>query len=131
MLVLDHGQIREINAGKSIVALAAFLFSTGSGNDLSVKDDGYAMSTIRRSEAQAVEKVCPCICHVKIDRFLGTGDHDGLAGVLDEVGHGGGCVGHRVRSMADHKAVVIVVVFFQNLSKFQPVFRMHVCAVDV
>ena len=131
MLVLDHGQIREINAGKSIVALAAFLFSTGSGNDLSVKDDGYAMSTIRRSEAQAVEKVCPCICHVKIDRFLGTGDHDGLAGVLDEVGHGGGSVCHRISSVADHEAVVIVVILLQDLGELQPVFRVHVRAVDV
>ena len=131
MLVLDHGEIREIDAGERVVALAALFLSAGSGDHFSVKYDRNAVSTVGSGKAQAVEKVGPRVRHVKVDGLLGACDDDRLAGVLDEVGHGGGCVGHRVRSMADHKAVVIVVVFFQNLSKFQPVFRMHVCAVDV
>ena len=51
--------------------------------------------------------------------------------VYEEVGHGGSCVRHCIRSVADHEAIVIVIVFFQDLSKLQPVFRVHVCAVDV
>ena len=81
----------------------------GSGDHFSVKYDRNAVSTVGSGKSQAVEKVGPRVGHVKVDRLLGACDDDRLAGVLDEVGHGGGCVGHRVRSMAIlDKAVVIV-----------------------
>ena len=71
MLVLDHGQIREINAGKSIVALAALFLSAGSGDHFSVKYDRNAVSTVGSGKAQAVEKVGPRVRHVKVDGLLG------------------------------------------------------------
>ena len=43
VLVLDHCQIGEVDAGKGIVALGALLLSAGAGDDLSVKDDIYAV----------------------------------------------------------------------------------------
>ena len=131
MLVLDHGEVREVDAGEGVVALAALLFSACSRDNFSVKDDGHAVGTFGGGKTQAVKKVRSSVRHVKVDGLLGAGDDDGLAGVLDEVGHGGGSVCHRISSVADHEAVVIVVILLQDLGELQPVFRVHVRAVDV
>ena len=103
---------------------------TGPQNDPAVKDDLHAAAAPAGIE-KGVGEVALGVGTVEPDGLLGAGDDDGLAGVLDEVGHGGSCVRHRVRSVADHEAVVIVVILFQNLSKLQPVLRVHICAVNV
>ena len=131
MLVLDHGEIREIDAGERVVALVALFLSAGSRNDFSVKYDGHAVGAFGGSKTQAVQKVCSCVRHIEVDGLLRACDHDGLAGMLDKIGHGSSCVGHGIGAVADYEAVIIVIILFQNLSKFQPVLRVHICAVDV
>ena len=131
MLVLDHGQIWEVDAGESVIALAALLLSAGSRNDFSVKYDGHAVGTFGGGKAQAVQKVCSCVRHVEVDGLLRTCDYDGLAGMLDEIGHGSSGVGHGIGAVADHEAVIIVIILLKNLSQLQPVLRVHICAVDV
>ena len=54
MVVLDSGNIREINAGKGIVAFRPLLFPASPGDNLSVKDDIYAVSPVAAGEAEAV-----------------------------------------------------------------------------
>ena len=43
--------------------------------------------------------------------YLGASEDDGLAQVLTHEGQGGGRVGHGVRAVEDHKAIVTLVVF--------------------
>ena len=47
---------------------------------------------------------------------LCAGDDDGLFGVLDQVGHGGSSIGHGIGAVADHKAVVVIVIFLQHMA---------------
>ena len=44
-------------------------------------------------------------------RYLGASEDDGLAQVVTHEGQGGGRVGHGVRAVKDHKAIVALVVF--------------------
>ena len=116
VLVLDHCQIGEVDAGKGIVALGALLLSAGAGDDLSVKDDIYAVGPFTGGEPQAVQQVGAGVGHIQVDGLLCAGDDDGLFGVLDQVGHGGSSIGHGIGAVADHKAVVVIVIFLQHMA---------------
>ena len=52
-------------------------------------------------------------------------------GILNQVGQGRSGVGHGVRAVADHKAVVAVVVLLYGPGDGQPVAGLHVGAVDI
>ena len=52
--LLNHRYIRIINAGKCIVAFRPLLFPASPGDNLSVKDDIYAVSPVAAGEAEAV-----------------------------------------------------------------------------
>lgn len=44
---------------------------------------------------------------------LGAGQDDGFTQVFAHEGQGGGCVGHSIGTVEDHKAVKVLVVFLQ------------------
>lgn len=45
---------------------------------------------------------------------LGAGEDDGFTQVFAHEGQGGGCVGHSIGAVEDHKAVKVLVVFLQT-----------------
>ena len=54
LLVLNRGNIREVDAGEGIIAFGAFLFAPGAGDHLAVKNDGNSIGFIMGGKAQAV-----------------------------------------------------------------------------
>ena len=46
MVFLDNGNIRKINTGKSIITLGPLFFTSGTGNDFSVKYNIYPVSLV-------------------------------------------------------------------------------------
>ncbi|SCG87775.1 Uncharacterised protein [uncultured Clostridium sp.] len=84
--VLDNGDLREIDAGKSIEALGTLLFGSGSGNDFSAEHDVDSVRPVVRGKTKAVQKIGPGIGDGKVDGLLGSGDDHRLPVILDEIG---------------------------------------------
>ena len=131
MVVLDGRDIGKVDAGKCVVALGAFLFATGSGNDLAVEHDVDTVRLIAACKEKAVGQIGLCIGDLQVDGLLRTGDHDRFWGILDQVGKRGRGVGQRVGAVADHKAIVLVVEALNGGRDQQPVLWLDIGAVDV
>ena len=117
MVLLDGCDIGEIDAGKCVVALGPLLLAAGSGDHFAVKDNVHPVGAVVGGEKQAVRQIGARVGIFHVDGLLGPGDHDGFGGVLNQVGQGRGGVGHGVRAVADHKAVVAVVVLLNGRFK--------------
>ena len=91
VVVLDGGNVWEVDAGKRVVALGAFLFTAGSGNDLAVKDDVDAMGFVAACKEETVGQVGLGIGNLQVNGLLGTGDDNRFWRILDQVGESG-CV---------------------------------------
>jgi len=89
VVVLDGGNVWEVDAGKRVVALGAFLFTAGSGNDLAVKDDVDAMGFAAACKEETVGQVGLGIGNLQVNGFLGTGDDNRFWRILDQVGESG------------------------------------------
>ena len=89
VVVLDGGNVWEVDAGKRVVALGAFLFTAGSGNDLAVKDDVDAMGFLAACKEETVGQVGLGIGNLQVNGFLGTGDDNRFWRILDQVGESG------------------------------------------
>ena len=130
-VVLNGGNVGEVYAGEGIIAFGAFLFSAGSGDNFSVKDDIDAMGFWAGGKTETVQQVGFGIGDFHVNRFLGAGDDDWLGGVLDQVGQGGCGVGHGIGAVADDEAVETAVLFMDYLGNGEPVAGLHIGAVDV
>ena len=71
------------------------------------------------------------ISDLHLDGLLGACKHNGLLTVLDQIGKCCHCVGHGVRPMADHKAIIFFIIFFNFLHQLQPVNTAHIGAVQI
>ena len=131
MLLLDRGNIGKIDTGKGVVALGALLFSAGACDHLAVEYDIDPMCVWVRGEAEAVRKIGSGVCVFHIDRLLGSGDHNGLCRIADQIGKGSGRVSHGVCTVGDHKAVIIFVMFLNGLFNGKPVGGLYVGAVNI
>ena len=131
MVVLDDGHIGEVDAGKCMIAFGALLFPPGAGNDFSVKHDIHIMGPGVGGKAQAVGQIGPGVRVLHINGSLGAGNHNGLPGMLDQVGQGGCGIGHGVRAVGDYETVIPVVMGFNGRCDGQPVGRLDVGAVNV
>ena len=131
VVVLDGGNVWEVDAGKRVVALGAFLFTAGSGNDLAVKDDVDAMGFVAACKEETVGQVGLGIGNLQVNGFLGTGDDNRFWRILDQVGESGCGVGQGVGAMTDNKAIVLIVIFFNAGRDYQPVLWLDVGAVNV
>ena len=131
MAILNHGNIRKIDTGKCIVALRPLLFPTGSGNHLTVKDDGDAACAVVAGKTKAVIQVDPGIRVFHIDGLLGTGYDNGLCRRLDQIGEGGRRISHGIRSVTDYKAVVFLIMCLDGFRHGKPVFWLHIGAVYI
>ena len=119
--VMNGGNIRIINTGKSIVAFGKFFLGSGTCDDFAAEHDADAMRSVMRGKTEAVQEIGTGICDCQIDRFLGSCNDDRTAVILDQVRKCGGCVSHGICAVADDKSVVKFVFFFNELRKFQPV----------
>ena len=54
LVILYNSQIREIDAGKGVVALCALLFASCSGDHLAVENNIYAVGTFTGCKTEAV-----------------------------------------------------------------------------
>ena len=62
MVFLDNGNIRKINTGKSIITLGPLFFTSGTGNDFSVKYNIYPVSLVMGSKAKTVSQIGTGVC---------------------------------------------------------------------
>lgn len=70
----DGRDIGKVDAGERVVALGAFLFTAGSGNDLAVKDDVDAMGFVALAKRKSVGQVGLGIGNLQVQGASGTGD---------------------------------------------------------
>ena len=103
----------------------------GPGDDLAGKDDLHALRTGIRRVQNAVLQVCLGVGDLKADGLLGAGQYDGFFRVLDHIGQDRRGVRHGVRSVRDDETVVIFVRLADRADDRQPVFCLHIRAVDV
>lgn len=66
MVFLDNGNIRKINTGKSIITLGPLFFTSGTGNDFSVKYNIYPVSLVMGSKAKTVSQIGTGVCALLI-----------------------------------------------------------------
>ena len=123
--------VREIDAGKCIVALGHLFFRPGSRNDLAVKHDIHSLRMLISRIDKAVKKIRPCICHVMAYRFLRPGNDNRLVGILYHVGQCTGSIRQRVRTVADNKSVIAVIILLYSLHNQLPMLRLYVRAVQI
>ena len=75
---MDGGNIREINAGKCIIAFGALFFPSCSGDCFAVKDNNHSVGTVTGGKTQTVGQIGLGICDLHVNRLLGPGDDDGF-----------------------------------------------------
>ena len=88
-VVMDHGDVRKIDAGKSIVAFGELFFGPGARDDLASENNGHAVRAVMGSETEAVQKVRAGVGDGQIHRFLRPGHDHRPSVILDQVGKGG------------------------------------------
>ena len=90
------------------------------------------MTPCRRSDGteECVGEVDLGVGGIEADRLLRAGQDNGLFRALDQIGEGGGGIGHGVRAVADNEAVVAIVVLLNGLCKRDPVLRPDVGGVQ-
>ena len=114
MVFLDNGNIRKINTGKSIITLGPLFFTSGTGNDFSVKYNIYPVSLVMGSKAKTVSQIGTGVGILHMNRFLGPGDGDRRWRILDQIGKSSSCICHGICSMGDHKTIVFLIMFFNS-----------------
>ena len=62
--------------------------------------------------------------------FLGTGNHDRSAVILDQIRQSSSCICHSVRSMAKHKAIIKFIFGFDQSGQLQPMVCTHIGTVQ-
>ena len=128
---MDGSQRREVDAFKGVVALGTNFSCTGTGDNVTVEDQTYAVSVWMASVEQAVEEIGAGVGNIHIDWFLCAGDNDRLRRVLDQIGQSSCGVSHGIGTVADNKTVVVCIVVLDGFHDGQPVFRLNVGTVDV
>ena len=126
----DHAQKGVVDAGEGLKALAAGLPGPGAQDDLAVEhqhDPGH----VRCGHGEGVPQVLLAVGGLKADGPLGACEDDGLGTALDQVAQTRGGVGHGVRAVADHEAVVLPVAGPDGRRHAGPVLGLDVGAVQV
>lgn len=111
--VVDRSNIRIIDARKGIVAFGKLLLGPGAGNHLAAKYDRDPVCPVMGGKAQAVKQIGTCVCDGQIDWLLRACDNDRTAVILDQIGQGRSGISHGISAMADYKAIVEFIFFFQ------------------
>lgn len=129
--ILNDGNLRKIDAGKSVEALGALFLRPGAGDDFPAENDIDSVGPVMGSETETVQEIGPGVGDGKVDGLLGTGDDDGFPVVLNEIGKGGSRVGHGIRAVADYEAVIVFVLSLDKSRKSQPLGGVNVGAVEI
>ena len=114
VVVLDGGNVWEVDAGKRVVALGTLLLAAGSRNNLAVKHDIDAVGLVAACKKEAVGKVGLGIGDLQVNGLLCASDYNWFRGILDQVGEGRCGVGQGIGAVADYKAIVLIVVFLNG-----------------
>ena len=127
--VLQHGQLRIVDAGEGLQADGARFACTGAENDAAVEHDHHA-AQIGHGAAERIGQIRLGIRVFKHDGLLRARQDDGLGGILDEIGQRRGCIGHGVRAVGDDEAVIFLIVGADGAGDRQPVRGSHIRRVD-
>ena len=129
-VALHQRQLREVDRSKGVVADGLVLLGAGAGDDVPAEHHHDAPAALIQRTDHAVSQVFLGIGDLVGDGLLGTGEDDGLVGVLDQVGQRRSRVGQRIGAVADDEAIVQGVILLHGLGHHEPVFRAEVGAVD-
>ena len=98
--------------------------------DTYLRYHGVTVVVFCRSYLYAGDEVLLTVGSQLSDGQLRPREDNGLGEVLQHVGEGRGGIGHRVRTMQYHKAIVVVVVVADDVAQVCPQFRRHIAGVD-
>ena len=129
--VADESELRIVYTDKRVEAHGALLAGTRSGDDHPAKDHAHVVGRIVHGIQQALVEVEFGVGEGVGHGLLRARQHDGFGAVLNQVRQGSRGVGHGVRAMQHHKAVVAVIRVHNHVANVHPVARAHVRAVDV
>mmetsp|Transcript_44137 Transcript_44137/g.134412 ORF Transcript_44137/g.134412 Transcript_44137/m.134412 type:complete len:407 (+) Transcript_44137:643-1863(+) len=95
-----------------------------------VEEDGHLVDGVAAREYERHDEVAAGIVVGFTEGYLGAGEDDGLAQVLEHEGEGSGGVRHRVRPHEHDEAVEVQIVRLDVVREEGPVVRSHVRAVQ-
>ena len=97
---------------------------------MAVEHDVCAAGAVVRRVGERLVQIAPRVAVRLLDRFLRARKDDGLQVALHKVRHRRRGVGHRIRAVRDHKAVVLRVAVADDLREMHPLPPAHVRAVQ-
>ena len=128
--VIDKGGDGIVDAGKGSIAFG-FHFGPAPQNGLPGENEKHTRYTRLTGKAETVQQIFPGVGDGVGQGPLGAGEDNGLAGILDEVGEGGGGVGHGICAMGNDKAVILLKIGLDSFHHKQPMLRLDVGGVNI
>ena len=83
--VLHSGQGREIHTLEGMEGTGHHFLRSGTGNHIAIEEENHIFRIRITGITHAVQKIHLSIGTVLIDRLLGSGDYNGLSGILHHV----------------------------------------------
>ena len=84
----------------------------------------------RRSNLYTSDEVLFAVGAELSDGQLRTGENDRLRQILQHIGEGRGCVGHRIGSVQYDETVVLVIVICNDMRKVGPQLWRHIAGIN-
>ena len=129
-------EVGIVEGVEGVELLRALLRGSVASDHMAVEVDadlGYLWSAVRavgRGQFEARHEVLLAVGAQLSDGQLRSREHDRLLQVFEEEGEGRGRIGHRVRAVEYHEAVILFVVLRYHVHHAHPVLRRHVGGVE-
>ena len=127
----DLRKHRKVYAVERVVGAGHHLLCTCPGDDIAIENKHYVHRIIITRIDDAVTKIHLCIGTIDVDRLLRACDHDRLSGILHHIAERRRGVGHRIRAMRDHEAIISIIIFLNCADDLRPDSRRHIGRVNV
>ena len=128
--IIKNTDIREIDAGKRIKTSGMRFACACSGDDMAVEHHMCSAGSRVRGIREGLIQVAAGVAVGLLNGFLCTGKHNGLQIVLHQIRQRRRGIGHGIRTVCDHKAVIPIVAFADDLRQMDPLFPAHIGAVQ-